>query len=463
MTEVTKILGKQVGVQFQGTQDKTSFPNNSSQSNILMLVEGVGRGRLDGVTHVQHDTFKARLGYERDNLEIQAVEDVLNTGVPSVMVMRCFTDKDRITVSNPPAPSNEEDDPAPVHGSYGGHLADFYIDDVLVANNVSYDTLYESGYQHSKFSVTWDSQKRKFIFNIHGDVEKIKVTESHTARVDFVSTIDSLTFEVDDDVLSFEYSVEIGNKFKITNLAVFDDGISSANNQWALVLDVDNRKEILHLDSSNMVYLSNIIGKSQNLGSYLLSKNLSVSAPNIPSSNYNTTIYENMGSGRAKFLFVKLSNGQMNMSVTRSNPTENESVGSALSQVTHVDSGYEGCISFILSSRGVVDSVLLREYLRCSREAKLTLQTGRHSIKTSNGYQATGTIDELRVGLGDYGIRIVVDESNNTMTFVNDRNSHVLVELSAEDGEGVDYVAIKQENSAIALQGKTAQFVLQTI
>lgn len=101
MTEVTTILGKQVGVQFQGTQDKTNFPNNGSQSNILMLVESVGRGRLDDITHVQHDTFKARLGYERDNLEIQAVEDALNTGVPSVMVMRCFTDKDKITASTP--------------------------------------------------------------------------------------------------------------------------------------------------------------------------------------------------------------------------------------------------------------------------------------------------------------------------------------------------------------------------
>lgn len=85
---VTTILGEEVGVQYQGVQDKTNIGQYGNQSNLLMIVENIPRGLTDKVMTITGENMTATLGQQKDNLYLQAVGDVLNTGVPSVMVLR---------------------------------------------------------------------------------------------------------------------------------------------------------------------------------------------------------------------------------------------------------------------------------------------------------------------------------------------------------------------------------------
>lgn len=87
----TTILGQEVGIQYQGVQDKTSLQQYGNQSNILMIVENVPRGRTDKIMNIGHENMVSTLGKEKDNLYLQAVEDAINTGVPSVAVLRVAT------------------------------------------------------------------------------------------------------------------------------------------------------------------------------------------------------------------------------------------------------------------------------------------------------------------------------------------------------------------------------------
>lgn len=85
---VTTILGEEVGVQYQGVQDKTNIGQYGNQSNLLMIVENIPRGLTDKVMTITGENMTAKLGQQKDNLYLQAVGDALNTGVPSVMVLR---------------------------------------------------------------------------------------------------------------------------------------------------------------------------------------------------------------------------------------------------------------------------------------------------------------------------------------------------------------------------------------
>lgn len=85
---VTTILGQEVGVQYQGVQDKTNLQQYGNQSNLLMIVESIPRGLTDKIMTITADNMTAKLGFQKDNLYLQAVGDALNTGVPSVSVLR---------------------------------------------------------------------------------------------------------------------------------------------------------------------------------------------------------------------------------------------------------------------------------------------------------------------------------------------------------------------------------------
>lgn len=85
---VTTILGEEVGVQYQGVQDKTNVQQYGNQSNLLMILGSTPRGLTDKVMTITGENMVAKLGRQKDNLYLQAVGDALNTGVPSVMVLR---------------------------------------------------------------------------------------------------------------------------------------------------------------------------------------------------------------------------------------------------------------------------------------------------------------------------------------------------------------------------------------
>lgn len=90
--------------------------------------------------------------------------------------------------------------------------------------------------------------------------------------------------------------------------------------------------------------------------------------------------------------------------------------------------------------------------------AKLTKQTGTHSISTSNGFTGTGTLDELSIALRDYLIDVNLDGQD--MVFTNHNAQLVNISINAQGRSGKNYVAIEQENTSIQLDGKNVTFSL---
>lgn len=93
--------------------------------------------------------------------------------------------------------------------------------------------------------------------------------------------------------------------------------------------------------------------------------------------------------------------------------------------------------------------------------AKLTKQTGTHQITTSNGFSATGTIDELADNLRNFGIELSVQD--DVMIFTNTLEQEVLINIQAQGRSGKNYVAIEQENTSILLDGKNVVFQLAAV
>lgn len=84
---VEKILGDQVGVQWQGVQDKSESDQPASLG-VGVIVGVFKRGQFDKPFPVNANNIRARLGYDPNNLSYMAVQDALDTGVPVVWVQR---------------------------------------------------------------------------------------------------------------------------------------------------------------------------------------------------------------------------------------------------------------------------------------------------------------------------------------------------------------------------------------
>lgn len=84
---VTKILGEQAGIQYQGVVDKSEADPRDSLINAL-IVGQFKNGRFNKPFKVTQANLRAKLGFDPDNLQYQAIQDALNTGVPFVWVMR---------------------------------------------------------------------------------------------------------------------------------------------------------------------------------------------------------------------------------------------------------------------------------------------------------------------------------------------------------------------------------------
>lgn len=87
MSNTTKVLREQSGIQFQGVQDKSEADPRDTLSNAVFT--GIfKRGRFDKPMKVTSGNIRAKLGYDPSNLAYMAVEDCLKTGVPFVWVQR---------------------------------------------------------------------------------------------------------------------------------------------------------------------------------------------------------------------------------------------------------------------------------------------------------------------------------------------------------------------------------------
>ena len=86
MATTQKLLGESVGIQFTGTRDETGT------NPILGLTDGliVGqfrRGRTDKPMRITQQNIRAELGYDKESVFYQAVQDVLDQ-FPFVWVLR---------------------------------------------------------------------------------------------------------------------------------------------------------------------------------------------------------------------------------------------------------------------------------------------------------------------------------------------------------------------------------------
>ena len=86
MTNVTEVLGDESGIQYQGVIDASG--GNGSYPTIGLMVGYFRRGRIDKPMTITNENIRALLGYQPMNWDYVAVQDVLNTGVPSVQVLR---------------------------------------------------------------------------------------------------------------------------------------------------------------------------------------------------------------------------------------------------------------------------------------------------------------------------------------------------------------------------------------
>lgn len=94
MSYVTTQLDGESGIQYKGVQDKTNLNQVGNLANMLMLVEDIPRGRLDQAMTITSANLTPLLGRDKGNLYLQAVEDALKEGVPSVQVFRLNTNGD---------------------------------------------------------------------------------------------------------------------------------------------------------------------------------------------------------------------------------------------------------------------------------------------------------------------------------------------------------------------------------
>lgn len=85
--EKYRIIGEAVGFQVGDLIDNTAGPISPTLTNGL-IIGRFKRGRTDKPSVITQDNIRGELGYEPNNPDYIAVQDCLDTGVPSVQVLR---------------------------------------------------------------------------------------------------------------------------------------------------------------------------------------------------------------------------------------------------------------------------------------------------------------------------------------------------------------------------------------
>ncbi len=83
----TKILGEAVGIQSQGVVSRTETRTNVGLTSAIIIGQ-FKRGRVDRPMVIHNGNIRGQLGYEPNNPYYMAAQDCLDTGVPSVQVLR---------------------------------------------------------------------------------------------------------------------------------------------------------------------------------------------------------------------------------------------------------------------------------------------------------------------------------------------------------------------------------------
>ncbi|MGK7251000.1 hypothetical protein ACSNOU_18270 [Acinetobacter oleivorans] len=87
MSNTTKVLREQSGIQYQGVQDKSEADPRDTLSNTVFMGT-FKRGRFDKPFKVTTNNIRSKLGYDPQNLTYMAIEDCLRAGAPYAWVLR---------------------------------------------------------------------------------------------------------------------------------------------------------------------------------------------------------------------------------------------------------------------------------------------------------------------------------------------------------------------------------------
>lgn len=85
--KTTKILGEAVGIQRQDIIDRTEEQTADGLTGAVILGR-FKRGRFDAPMEIHQGNIRGQLGYDPKNPDYIAVQDCLDTDVPSVQVLR---------------------------------------------------------------------------------------------------------------------------------------------------------------------------------------------------------------------------------------------------------------------------------------------------------------------------------------------------------------------------------------
>lgn len=101
MSNITSVLGNEPGIQYDRPNDKTGGAGAAPINNVI--VGSFKRGRTDRLMDITKRNLRARLGFDPKNPFYVAVQDALDTNIPSVKVLRIVTnDEDGGEGGNPP-------------------------------------------------------------------------------------------------------------------------------------------------------------------------------------------------------------------------------------------------------------------------------------------------------------------------------------------------------------------------
>ncbi|MDH0826570.1 hypothetical protein N5C97_08660 [Acinetobacter johnsonii] len=104
MTNITSIIDKESGIQYQGVEDRSSRRGLYSINGLI--IGQFRRGRFDKPMTITDGNIRSQLGYDPKNPHYVAVQDVLSSGVPSVQVLRVNNESPSI---DPQPPKDEHE------------------------------------------------------------------------------------------------------------------------------------------------------------------------------------------------------------------------------------------------------------------------------------------------------------------------------------------------------------------
>nr|WP_314367196.1 hypothetical protein [uncultured Acinetobacter sp.] len=86
MPQITNVLENESGIQYDRPNDKTGSTGIAPINNVI--VGKFKRGRTDQLLNITKQNIRAVLGFDPTNLSYVAVQDALDTNIPSVKVLR---------------------------------------------------------------------------------------------------------------------------------------------------------------------------------------------------------------------------------------------------------------------------------------------------------------------------------------------------------------------------------------